>query len=439
MAAPRAHCREIIVYQRSDGTLAPVPSPTVHVYNQGTTTAISQTIYSTATGSGTLTNPITGGTDGSVEFWLPIEQTVDLGISATGYGNQTVTSEVVVALGSGIINLNSTTALTNTGDVYVNGEALTYKGASSHTAGALDQAQTWTGVQTLELPVIGDSSDNSKALKFALSGATTGTATTLTASQTADRTITLPNSTTTLAGLGVAQTFTAAQTFTGGLTASAGTVSLTSPTMTTATVSSGGLTVTAGGLKVTAGGIGVGITPVGGQPIVLHTATDHNLSVTDSTNGPLIQAQNDANSASVAVLIGNGSNVIATFTPSGGLQMGAPTGGDKGAGTLNVASGVYLNGTAYTNPDFVFEHHYTGQIRVHKNKRMASGYRGLPTLLDMDATLNRTHRLPYMDGGFGVNGETHDIFSGGEALLLHVEQAFLYLIDHEKRLQAKGI
>jgi hypothetical protein len=34
------------------------------------------------------------------------------------------------------------------------------------------------------------------------------------------------------------------------------------------------------------------------------------------------------------------------FTNGGGLQLGSPTGGDKGAGTLNAASGLFINGAA---------------------------------------------------------------------------------------------
>jgi hypothetical protein len=33
-----------------------------------------------------------------------------------------------------------------------------------------------------------------------------------------------------------------------------------------------------------------------------------------------------------------------------GVTIGNPTGGSNGPGTLNVASGVFLNGVAYTNP-----------------------------------------------------------------------------------------
>lgn|SRR6476660_244715 len=65
-------------------------------------------------------------------------------------------------------------------------------GGATGTIPYLEKAGTWTGVQTLQLPIIGDSTDNTKQLKFALSGATTATATTLTVSQTANVTLTAP-------------------------------------------------------------------------------------------------------------------------------------------------------------------------------------------------------------------------------------------------------
>lgn len=48
-------------------------------------------------------------------------------------------------------------------------------------------------------------------------------------------------------------------------------------------------------------------------------------------------------------IVANNSTVISVFA-DGGVTVGSPTGGDKGAGTINVAGGLYLNGTAYTNP-----------------------------------------------------------------------------------------
>lgn len=40
----------------------------------------------------------------------------------------------------------------------------------------------------------------------------------------------------------------------------------------------------------------------------------------------------------------SGSGVVATLTTGGGIQVGSPTGGDQGAGTINAASGVFSNG-----------------------------------------------------------------------------------------------
>ncbi len=62
---------------------------------------------------------------------------------------------------------------------------------------------------------VGDASDATKTLQFDCVG-TTGTQTRITTSQTANRTITTPDATTTLAGLSVAQTFTANQTVSNG-------------------------------------------------------------------------------------------------------------------------------------------------------------------------------------------------------------------------------
>ncbi len=59
---------------------------------------------------------------------------------------------------------------------------------------------------------------------------------------------------------------------------------------------------------------------------------------------------NTANALGVSItgttVLGESSNL--TLVRSGGAQIGAPTGGDKGAGTLNPAGAIYDNGTAPT-------------------------------------------------------------------------------------------
>lgn len=112
------------------------------------------------------------------------------------------------------------------------------------------------------------------------------------------------------------------------------------------------------------------------------------------------------------------------------INAGAPTGGSEGSGTINVASGIYLNGTAYTNPDYVFEHFYNGgKIVRFADKKGASTYKGLVSLNEMEEYISHNLHLP----GFGQNAK-NDLFSGSEALLANVEEGYLYLFDHERRI-----
>jgi hypothetical protein len=119
------------------------------------------------------------------------------------------------------------------------------------------------------------------------------------------------------------------------------------------------------------------------------------------------------------------------FNVAGSETIGAPTGGSKGAGTLNVASGIYLNGSAYTNPDYVFEKAFTGSISKYADKKGAQDYSGLLALADVEGNARRDLHL----AGFGQDAK-NDLFSGGESLLARTEEAYLYLFDHEHRLVA---
>ena len=84
-----------------------------------------------------------------------------------------------------------------------------------------------------------DGTDTTKRLRFGASGNSPGMITTIESSSTAARTITLPDATTTLAGLQMTQTFSAAQTF-------SSTVGLTLGTDATNSTTGGTLTVTGG-------------------------------------------------------------------------------------------------------------------------------------------------------------------------------------------------
>jgi hypothetical protein len=112
-----------------------------------------------------------------------------------------------------------------------------------------------------------------------------------------------------------------------------------------------------------------------------------------------------------------------------GLTVGAPTGGDKGQGTVNVATDMYKNDTAYGNPDYVLEHYYRGGIVEFADNPGADQYEGLMDLRAVDKYMEENLRIPQLaEGPMGM-------FDRGDALLLHLEQVYLYLIEQDKRLR----
>lgn len=78
------------------GILRKIPSVTVTVYNQGTTTPIGETLFSADSGGGTLPNPFTVN-NGVVEFYLASEKRVSIKFDGalSGYGSITKDMEGV--------------------------------------------------------------------------------------------------------------------------------------------------------------------------------------------------------------------------------------------------------------------------------------------------------------------------------------------------------
>lgn len=111
-----------------------------------------------------------------------------------------------------------------------------------------------------------------------------------------------------------------------------------------------------------------------------------------------------------------------------GLQVGSPTGGDKGAGTINVATDIYKNNTAYTNPDYVFEHEFTGRIEQFKDNPGARSYRGRMGLDELREHVRAHWQLP---GALGVSG----MFERADWLLEKVEELYLHLLDLDTRVK----
>lgn len=66
--------------------------------------------------------------------------------------------------------------------------------------------------------------------------------------------------------------------------------------------------------------------------------------------GPLIQAGTNAADAALRVYNAGGGTNLLSVLGDGGVVIGAPTGGNKGPGTLNIQGTLYVNGVAVTVP-----------------------------------------------------------------------------------------
>lgn len=124
----------------------------------------------------------------------------------------------------------------------------------------------------------------------------------------------------------------------------------------------------------------------------------------------------------VYCLVGGSETAIMQIGP--GVQVGSPTGGDKGAGTINVSGDLYKNNTAFTNPDYVFEAEYG------KDTPRARAYAGRLSLGVLEKHLRERHQLP------GLPGIKRGAFERQDWLLEKLEEAYLYIIDLHHRVEA---
>jgi hypothetical protein len=162
--------------------------------------------------------------------------------------------------------------------------------------------------------------------------------------------------------------------------------------------------------------------PVSGKVI-----TGGNLAVSGTT------ASSSTSTGALAVAGGigvAGTSYIAGMiaTAGGGLQVGSPTGGDLGAGKINLSGGIYLNNTAYTNPDYVFEKHFTGKIEKFADRPRANAYRGLMGIADLERHIAEHLRLP------GISDSPTDIFERGDIALEKLEEQALYIFELNARI-----
>lgn len=125
-----------------------------------------------------------------------------------------------------------------------------------------------------------------------------------------------------------------------------------------------------------------------------------------------------------------GGTLATRVTIGTGVQVGSPTGGDKGAGTINVAGDIYKNDTAYTNPDYALEHYYTGKIEKFKDNPGADTYPGLMKLEELSNFMKENYHLPRVQREDGAG-----IFERSDFVLEKLEEIFVYLVEMNTRIK----
>lgn len=125
----------------------------------------------------------------------------------------------------------------------------------------------------------------------------------------------------------------------------------------------------------------------------------------------------------------NGANLRMQIAGDGGVTVGAsPTGGSKGAGTINVSGDIYKNNSAYANPDYVFEHWDTGRIDKFKANEGATTYQGRMSLEELETYCHKNLRLP------GISDKSLGMFGRTDFLLEKIEEVFTYLFDLKREI-----
>ena len=145
--------------------------------------------------------------------------------SALAINTPTTSKQYIVVASDVVANRNITLPLLVTDDTFVMAaftQTLTNKtmSGSQNTFSSIPSSAIVTLLTSHTLDTtntIVDSSDNTKVLAYSLSGATTGKTTTHTYAHTNNRTITWPDASITVSGKDLAETLTAAKTFTTGL------------------------------------------------------------------------------------------------------------------------------------------------------------------------------------------------------------------------------
>lgn len=162
----------------------------------------------------------------------------------------------------------------------------------------------------------------------------------------------------------------------------------------------------------------------------VETVSDNQLSMSLKKSGrEWLIGIDSANSGADDFFIYDNTAAALRFSIGAGVLVGSsPTGGDKGAGTINCSGDVYKNGTAYTNPDYVFEQWATGRIVQFADNEGAAGYERL-TLDQMRAYVRTHFSFPRAHDACGM-------FARADLLLEKLEEAYCHLFELDTRLRA---
>jgi len=141
----------------------------------------------------------------------------------------------------------------------------------------------------------------------------------------------------------------------------------------------------------------------------------------------LVVQSHSIQTANLAEWQNSGGTALVTIAGTGGIQLGTPTGGDKGLGTINVAGDIYKNNAAYTNPDYVIELWATGNIKKYKTNPGAATY--VPyTLGGVENYMRKYLRLP------GISDNSAGMFKRADITLEKIEELFIHVIETNKRI-----
>lgn len=139
----------------------------------------------------------------------------------------------------------------------------------------------------------------------------------------------------------------------------------------------------------------------------------------------------DINNANAAVMRFLTNNTLAmTIAADQGLLVGAPAGGTKGLGTINVATDIFKAGVAYINPKWVLQRYFTGKSDVEGPYVAPKWYDGL---MDIEAHREITrakHDLPLM-----LASPKGGMFERGDLMLASLEEAYLYIYKLHDRIR----